>query len=363
MFLKPTEHLIFYNTQTEHQVFQGGWIALEADGIRQLHEECGIDVALEMTMWHGVETRPGQRDWRYVDHYVERCQKGGMRVMLSAPFTVPQGLPQAWYAAYQDGSTYYEQLSFWHPDAEAYQRDYLQQLVDRYSGADVTVILWGFAGGETYLWNNGVYYDAAARRSYQQRYGSRAELPPLVLATAPDGQRYFEPLAPEVKAWLQDGIVAHQLNMQSALVGQHHEVWDNTSYRIGLQSESNGNYACPAVFAAYRKTWPDATRWTCQFSYWQIEDHFAVPVDDLLRDYGTQLIVEADYCRGLVETPSTAERAIVGGKNHVLPEQWRGQIVSPLHKDICGVTGVTTMQPWMLDAMKRAVDTWRTARD
>jgi hypothetical protein len=152
--------------------------------------------------------------------------------------------------------------------------------------------------------------------------------------------------------------------MQSVLVGQHNEVWDATQYLVSLQSPSNGNYARPDVLAAYRKAWPEATRWLLQYTYWgNTMCGNTQVVDDLLNDYDCLTIVEANYCEGLLGPPTnpvpSPVLALQGGFDQKYPERWRGQVISPLHP----LRAHTSLEPWMIEAMKGAVDLWREARD
>ena len=355
MFLRPQDHLIVYNVNEFVPMFGFRLVGMQEAELRRLREATGIAVALELTYWHTAEKAQGVYDWSTIDQQVSRCVNAGMRLILCAPIGVPHCLPASWYAQTQDGASYGQILSFWNPEAEAHTQRYLAALVQRYGGTDVTVIHHGFLGGEQYLWNAPVYHDAAAQASYQAWYGSNARIPSMLTGYK---------LQPEVKDWLQAGIVQHQLNMQAVLVGQHQEVWDATQFLVSLQSEANGNYARAAVLAAYRDQWPDTTRWLLQYTYWgNTMCGNTQVVDGLLNDYDCQTIVEANYCEGLLGPPTNPVPspllALQGGFDKLYPERWRGQVISPLHP----LRGHKELEPWMLDAMKWTVDTWREARD
>lgn len=346
MFLRNDEHFIAMNTNAD----VGGWglpfVSMKTPELKRLREECGITVALEQIYWHKAERGFGEYSWAMSDMQVQRCLDAGMRVIMAAPFSIMGMPPREWVGKYADGRPMNDILSYWCPEAEEYRYRFLETLVERYSGPDVTIALHEFLGGEQYLWNHPMFYDDHAIRSFQRKHGS---------GTRPADYHPPGPLEPQTKEWLREAVVQHNLLMQKALVGQHNEVWDCAQYNIALQSEANGNFARPDVIKAYRDEWPDATIWLLQYTYWGNGPDNAQRVDDLMEAYNCKTIVEANYCGGI---STTTPLAIKGGFNWKNKEQWHGQIVSPLHP----FGGQKELKPWMMEKMKWAVDTWNEAR-
>lgn len=349
MFLKPDEHLIVQ--QSNQDVNPTPWlpcIDLSTDDLKRLKNECGINVVFEWAYWSLVE-KNGKYGWSNVDKRVKRVRDAGMRLIMCSPISVPQDLADVdMYGMGRDGNPYRGILSFWNPKSREYQRKFLQAVVDRYSGTDVTIIYTGLAC-EYLLWNDPVYLDKAAVADFKERYGE-------------DIKKHAEKpitITPELEQWMVDGVTDHLLSMQEILVGQHNEVWDLTQWKIGKQSMHNGVFGRPLYFAAYKKRWPDATRWLLQFTYMRHGLENAKVVHELLEECDCKTIVEANYCEGLRDE-NTAERAIAGGDHtEKSPLRWHGQIVSPLH----AFRGHKTLEPWMMGVMKATADKWRAARD
>ena len=348
MFLKPDEHMIVMNSNAAAGASGLPWIDLTTPMLRRLREECGITVAHEYLYWNTIESGRGKYDWSLADSQVKRCIDAGMRIIIFSPISMPLQLDASWYCAHPNNTPFREVLSFWNLEAREYQQNFLRSLIQRYEGLDVTVAYTGLLG-EYCLWNEPVYYDQAAKAHFRQTYG--VDLP---------DHRSSTPIVsnPDVKEWLALGVVDHLVAMQEVLVGQDNEVWDTTQHGIGLQSEHNGVFARPRVLEAYQKRWPDATRWLAQYTYWAHGPGNAAIVDDLLELYDCKMAVESDYCRGLASDPGTSIYATWGGIHKRNPERWLAQMVCPLHP----FGGEKTLEPWMMDAMKRAVDTW-AARD
>jgi hypothetical protein len=345
MFLKPDEHMVLFNSNDDIGGYGLRFISHDEEGLRRIKDETGVGVASELVYWHAIEKEMGKYDWSLPDKQVNRCIKAGMRLLLCTPNTVPTCLPDEWYSHTSQGNRYQGILSFWHPDAEAYQQQFLQAMVNRYGCSDVNIVYHGFLSGESYLWNVPVYHDKAATQDYQKRFGIQGSIP----------EYENNKLDQFMRDWISDAVVSHYLKMHEVLVGQFNEVWDSTQYIIALQSETNGNFARPAVLKAYRERWPEASIWLLQYTYWLNGKENADYVDDLLEKYDCKTIVEANYCEDLART---VEMAVLGGLNEKSPERWHGQIVCPLHP----YRGHRKMEPWMYQVIKEANDKWKVSR-
>lgn len=346
MFLGNDEHVIVMNTSDP------AWgVPLTTEDFKRLKGECGINVIHDYADWSKTERGvAGSRNWTYVDRIVQDVRDAGMKLILYSPITVPGRLKPELYGRYINGRVYREVLSFWSMESRSLQTSWLQALIDRYSGDDVTIAYAGLIG-EHYLWNSPVYLDSAARATWQNTFGSGENMKAHAAAKT---------MSPQLEQFLTDGVVDHLCAMQDVLVKQHGEVWDTTQLNIGSQSHHNAVFARPAVMAAYKERYPNADRFLLQYTYWAHGHPNAVVVDSLLEDHGFQMIVEAEYCEGLkAKDHNTATEAVKGGHFHKNPHLWRGMIICPLHL----FREHKTLEPWMMDAMKRAVDTWREAKN
>ena len=344
--------MVLYNVNEFVPMFGFNLIGMQTDALKRIRDGCGVSVDLELVYWHTVEKKIGEYDWATLDKQVKRNTDAGLRLMIMC-CGVPHCLPQKLYATTASGCAYQEILSFWNDDAIAYTQNYLQAVIDRYGGEDVTVIWHGFLGGEQYLWNAPVYYDTAARADWKAKYGD--DIPKR------GGGAHLDP---QMKEWLTQGIIKHQVAVHDVLIKQHNETWDATQYLIGLQSDSNGNFARFDVLSAYRDRWPDATRMVMQYTYLGNTVHGnSEVVDRLVTELDCKLVVEANYCGGLLGPPTNPVPSphiiLDGGFNKIKPENWCGQVISPLHP----FRGYKVMEPWMMTALKWAVDEWRLVRD
>jgi len=343
-FLKPTDSMILMNSNADIGGYGLTWYSMDTPELIRLRDECGFTVVEEQIFWHDVERLVGQYNWILPDKQVERVKRAGMKLILCAPDSVPSCLPPEWYLRYVGDTTSRNYLSIWNKEAQEYERNFLQEVIKRYGGADVSVIFHGFLGGESALENTATWFDHAALKDFEQKFGAGAR----PVDYTPSGRQY-DPgeLAEPTKTWLRDAVVARHVFIQEAFVGQHNELWCDLQLLIAWQSQSNGNFAQPWIHKAYRERWPDAEQWLLLYTYWGNGPDNAVYVDKLRADFGCKVIVEANYCEGLRDQPSTVPAAIAKG--------FQGQIVCPLHP----FRGHATNEPWMIEIMKRANDQWK----
>lgn len=317
------------------------WISLKQSDLRRIRDQCGVTVVEEQIYWNQVEKKRGSYDWSISDRQVNRVLGAGMKLIMCVPMAIPGGLPNEWYWKGKGGGINKSGLSYWNADAQAYQRAFVERVIERYSGPGISFIYHGFLGGESAMWNNPVFFDDAALADFKQKYGGTPEAadstadPPFALS-------------PNTKEWLRDGVVSHHLFIQEPFMKQHNEVWDNLQPNIALQSEANGNYAQYDIHQAYKETWPDVEHWLLMYTYWNNGPWSAEQIDRLVEDFDCKVIVEANYCESL---PGTTELALDKG--------FFGQIVCPLHP----FRNHARMEPWMYDAIKQAVNLWKTCSD
>jgi hypothetical protein len=339
-FLLDSEYMILMNSNADIGGYGLPFISMDANQLKRVKDETGITVAEEQIYWHDIEKTRGQYDWRLPDKQVKRVQDAGMRLILCAPITIPHHLPDDWFWKDERGNIVRHGLSFWNAEAQDYQREFIKKVIERYSGPDTSVIFHGFLGGESVMHNHPAFFDNAAIANFKQRYGSHA-MP--VVGGAPF------PLSPETREWLRDVVVNHHLFMQEAFRHQFNEVWDDLQPLIATQSEANGNFAQYDIHAAYSKTWPDVEQWMLMYTYFGNGPDSIAEVRRIVHDHNCKVIVEANYCEGLRDTPHTYDLAIEEG--------FRGQIVCPLHP----FRAHKIIEPWMYEVIKSANDAWKAA--
>ena len=338
-FLRSEDRMILMNSNAEMGGYGLKFTSMDTPDLKRVRDECGVTVAEEQVYWHDVEKTRGQYDWSLPDRQVDRVLKAGLRLILCTPISVPKCLPKEWYWMEKGKrSNQFSHLSFWHADAQNYQRAFIEKIIERYSGDDVHVIFHGFLGGESVMWNSPGFFDVAAIADFKARYGAD-EMPVVGLP------KDAFPLSPETREWLSDAVVRHHVFMQEAFMKQHNEVWDDLQPNIAKQSEANGGFAQYAIHEAYKEKWPDVEQWLLMYTYWSNGPQSAGEIDRLITDFGCKVIVEANYCEGL---PRTTELAIAKG--------FHGQIVCPLHP----FRAHTSMEPWMYGVIKEACDLWKT---
>jgi|WetSurSiteA1Bulk_404760.scaffolds.fasta_scaffold14787_3 hypothetical protein len=351
-FLTKNDSMILMNSNQEIGGYGLPFISMDTNELARLRDECGFTVVQEQMYWHDVERQKGQYTWTLPDKQVERVKKAGMKLILCAPITVPTFFPDDWYWAMSNGAPMHSGLSFWNLEAQNYQRDFCQMVIDRYSADDVSVIFHGFLGGESVMYNHPAFYDPHAIRSFEQWYGAGQR--PIAGGPLPSGQPadFGEPvpfaLDYKTTPWFVDAIVKHHRMMQDVFRKPHNEVWDDLQPLIGQQSQANGNFAQPDIHLAYSIGWPDVEQWLLMYTYFGNGPKNADIIDGYREKYGCKVIVEANYCEGLILPPPTYITAIEKG--------FDGQIVCPLHP----FRGHKTVEPWMIEAMKKANDAWKS---
>jgi hypothetical protein len=336
-FFTKEDKIILMNCNADMGGWNLKWYSMDTDEIKSVRDRCGVTVGLEQIYWHDIEKSPGVYNWSLPDRQVKRNLDAGMRLILCTPFSVPTCLPQDWYWKSPYPCQDHLGLSFWHPEAQEYERDFLEKVIARYSGADVHVIFHEFLGGEQVMWNMPSFYDKMALADFKEKYGGEP-----VVGSPKDAF----PLSPETREWLREKIIEHFIFMQPVFMKQHNEIWMDLQPNIAFQSEANGNFARYDIHKAYLETFPDAEQWLMMYTHWGNGPAHAENVQMFMRDFGCKVIVEANYCEGLAET---APLAIESG--------FQGQVVAPLHP----FREHKTMEPWMYDVIKGAYDLWRNS--
>jgi len=93
-----------------------------------------------------------------IDQQVEKCRKAEMRVLLIAPWYVPDGANEDYYLKYGKRYTWKGPLLYLEPGGNGLQREFLEKMVARYASSDVQIVF-----GEEYLLPlRAAFYDTSA---------------------------------------------------------------------------------------------------------------------------------------------------------------------------------------------------------
>jgi len=328
MFLEPDDYLILMNIPMFCSI--GKPIRLVGDDVKRLRD-AGIKTMIEYA-WGGViEARPAQRNYAMIEDYIANARQGDMKIILPFPILPSQHLPSDWYCQFSNGGRHMERTSLWNPEAIAYEIEFLEDLIARYSAPDVQFVYSGYLMDESVLHNVPCIFDPAAKRS-------RAEA----------GVGSWDVLTNEqARDWLARSVVEHYVGVQDVLRRQHGEIWDFHQWCIAQQSPFNGNFAQELWLHRWRDLWPDVSIVLLQYTCFAHGEPYPTFVNDLMEAVDLRVIVEADYCKGVTEKSRAAKA-----------RGYHGNIIGPVHP----WGGETELTPWMVDVIEEAVDFWRAER-
>lgn len=306
------------------------------DGLKQLHD-CGVRTTMPFQfIWKETEIRPGIFDWSYLDNYVNTAAKAGMKTILfTTTAGYPDWFPDDWFVRTSTPGGYKVNrgvLSPWNLEAMQANNAMNKILMGRYSCKHCLVVSAQLTVGETVLLNEPAFYDPAAIRSYQE-FSDTEELP--------------NPSDNMTNTWLRESYLNMLVYQQSLLaknefkeifVMLHPAIADMGFYGNGC------NWISDILAELTRKiegvkinhiyyTW---IQWT---GYWQKMNHWRQLFDE-------NVFGGAEYAEGL---PVTTPTAIQNGL--------RGQIIAPCYPEIHD-----HLEPWMLENIRNAQNTWMSAR-
>lgn len=334
------EYMIIQNSNATIGGYGFKYYDLDTPQLKLIKDNCGINVVQESVFWHDIEKSQGNYNWSLPDLQIGRVLNAGMKAMVCVPISVPKFFHDDWYWAKRGNKVDKLGLSFWNPEAQEYQRNFIKIFIERYKSPNVNMIFHGFLGGESVMWNDPGFYDVYAITDFKNKHSGLPE-------TREAPQKLIQP----ARDWLRDAVVQHHLFMQDAFVKQYNELWDALQPNIGLQSEANGNFAQYDIHKAYAETYPSATQYLLMYTYWSNGEWSANQINKIIKDFKCKVIVEANYCEGLAGTPSTTDLAIELG--------FHGQIVGPLHP----FRGHKEIEPWMYEIMKVSNEKWKKANE
>lgn len=328
-FLQPDDYLLLMDTNDRRPFYGFPLIPCKHDDLLRL-KDAGIKTVVEYFGWDLAEKKMGEIDWEECDELIGRVTGAGLRCVLSGYNEPLQCAPVDWYAKFRSGRPCLSILSFWNEDAQAYAREFYAKVVERYQAADVQVVMCEYLTGESALHNQPCYYDKAAVDDYRHWFGPKAE---------PEIETQ------DTRDWLSDQVVKHFVATQQVLKDQHGEVWEDLQWLIAQQSPHNGNSAQPCIQTCCHQAMPDTRYVLIQYTYFAHGSVYFDYVKQLRQDVPIDLIVEAQYCDGLVK----------GSPSWAIEHQAIGQIVAPLHP----FKQKLKLEDWMVDAIRGAVLHWQ----
>ena len=317
--------MIVMDTNERYKLGNRPSVSLKHDDLLKL-KDAGVKCVTEYFTWHTQEPRFGEMHWEECDELVSRVTGAGLKCILCG-WNVPlQCAPTEWYSRIQNGGPVKEVLSYWNEDAQAYARAFYQKVVDRYKSDSCMVAMCEYLCGECCLHNQPSFYDVAALASHKSLYGRSPDIN-----------------TSQTQEWLANAVVKHYVDTQEVLISQHNEIVEDLQLAIAWQSKSNGNFAQPQIIDACRTKWPDANYVLIQYTYFMHGEQYFQYIRDL-KAKGITLVVEAQYCDGLVH----------GSTSWAIQHDAQGQIVAPMHP----FTELVKLDQWMIDAIASASKQW-----
>ena len=323
-FMREDEYILLFDLPNR----AGEMMAV--DDLKALRD-CGVDTVVPWgTDWNKYEPKPGRFSRKYIELFLLRYVKAGIKVLLPLWDFVNTSLDPDWYAKTAPGTSatcggrIEWLLSPFNLDAQAKALDVMRKVHKDYTSPTCQIVSVPSRNGESVMPQDPRYFDTAALASWRMT-GNRDKLPEV---NFPSGKR-----------WLLENYTRLLLEQQRILIETPwREIW--TFYHIAKAGRPLcGVQFLSEYYAAFQELKPTQIH---HVSY----DYFHFTSMDpeiarLSRTYDTSEWVGAEYCEGLRD--GNAGKAIATGK--------RGLILAPCHP----YTTHQAMAPWMLKEVKRAV--------
>ena len=321
----------------EHTEFKTHHIAEE--GLKKLR-----DVGIQTTMpfecdWSEIEVKQGEYDWQYLDDYVNRAARVGMKTILYTPMHgYPSWFPNEYFVQCRDAEGNYvvhrEALSPWNWEALGELNDFNKLMMERYSSSRCLVANSQLSCGETVLLNEPAFYDPAAIKSFHD-FSDSEDLP--------------DKDDPMTNTWLLDSY-QKMLVYQQSLIAQnefkeifimlHPAIADMTSLY------GNGCNFIPEILGELKRKIAGVKinhiyyTWIQWNMYWNLMSYWG-------QLFGEDVFGGAEYAEGI---PTTTPYAIQNGL--------RGQIIAPCYPGIHD-HGV---EEWMLNHIRMGQNMWMSSK-
>jgi hypothetical protein len=273
-------------------------------------------------------------------------------------------MPDDWYSWSVNGvpqrnAPEYSVFSPWHAEAQAYQDDFVQKVIDRYQSAPVQVIRGGAHGGESLLPYEPCYFEPAALDSFRvwannKFYGN------LSIFNKEEGASFqsWEQVRPGVfqfgrvghlpitKMWLKEHLANMVVRQQSQLVRHYGgEAWLMLAHCWRDVNET-GNFVIPEIAQTImERVQPTQVNWIAfaHFNMTSTLQHMAL---QCLKDKFVRLWTGSQFCEGLAVNTVPAIKSGI-----------RGLICGPLSLEDGHDKG--HVEPWMVENFKNSIAAWK----
>lgn len=348
-FLADNEHIVILSYA---KAWQGG-AEFTTDDLRGLHD-VGVQTVMCYTNWHMIEPQFGVYDWSSIETMVEPVLAAGLKAIVKVgAYMVPTFFPPEWYVRNDRGLVMchagvpndqglipLEQsgcLSYWQPDAWAYQLGFIEQVCRHFAGAAVECINIAPANGEGLMFGlgKGFCFDDAALASFRAFMGDEHALPDTPVPGTP------------TLAWLRKTIIPAQIAAQRIYVSHYGEYWTMLHHAFET-IPATGNWLIDDLYYALHAALPGAEHWgLCYTVFRQGETRGLWGPEQDVQRHGVKMLVAAEGCEGLIRN---TDKAIAMGM--------RGMFAGPL----LPYAGTQIMEPWKFDAIRDAVRKWEAVQ-
>jgi hypothetical protein len=301
------------------------------DGLKQLRD-AGIQTTMPFEcIWSDIEYERGSYNWDYLDDYVNRAARVGMKTILYTPMHgYPHWFPDEFFVQCEGNVVHREALSPWNWEALGELNNFNRLMMERYSSSRCLIANSQLSCGETVLLNEPAFYDTAAVKSYKE-YSDSDDMP-----SKTDNM---------TTEWLLDSYQKMLVYQQSLLAKNefkeifimlHPAIADMGLYGNGcnfieeILSELTRKIEGVKINHIYY-TW---IQWQRYWGYMRY----------LSERFGENVFGGAEYAEGI---PTTTPHAIANGL--------RGQIISPCYPGIHD-HGV---EAWMLNNITMGQNAWK----
>lgn len=311
--------------QRYHHIDEEGLKALAGAGIR-------TTLPFQL-IWKETETAPGVYDWSYLDGYVERARRVGLKTILfTTTCGYPDWMPDWWFVKTATGAVHREALSPWVPEAMQANEDFIRLQMQHFQADDILVASAQLTVGETVLLNEAAFYDDAAVASYRYRTDSEDVPDPADAAT---------------NEWLMETYLEMLVRQQTLLANNpNHEIFVMLHPAISdFGYYGNGNKWITEILHELKRSIPEVSinhiyyTWVQWQNYWQRMGLWRMQFQE-------NVFGGAEYAEGLKNTTPLA-----------IEQGLRGQIIAPCYPGIHD-----HVEPWMVEEVKAAQALWMAAR-
>jgi len=308
---------------------------IDEEGLKKLR-----DVGIQTTMpfeciWNEIETEKGVYDWSYLDNYVNKAARVGMKTILFTPMHgYPDWFPDDYFVQTRDpqGNNVVQRgaLSPWNWEALGELNDFNRLMMKRYSCSRCLVVSSQLSCGETVLLNEPAFYDPRAVKSYQE-FADTDEEP--------------DPADNSTNVWLLDSYLKMLVYQQSLLAeNEFKEIFVMLHPAIadmpGLYG--NGCNYISEILSELTRQIEGVKINHIYYTYIQWSQYWG-SMNFLKERYNENVFGGAEYAEGI---PTTTPYAIRNGL--------RGQILAPCYPGVHD-HGV---ENWMLNHISLGQELW-----